>query len=296
MKKLNILILILILLFCSFHSFLIFSSDKIEKINYPNKFGIWLWFIEDTSFKSHEELANFLSKLGIRRIYIKVGDGSYNPNEWPEINDNKLSYIYNKFGIEVWAWSYNYPKNEADQAKNLYFAAKNGYKGYVIDIEDEFENQETYTEKLFNEFYLTKLKLRKEKIIDENFKIYCTTFSNPSEKNIYINIIDKYVDGFMPQTYFEEWGESFLKNFSLKDYEYWIDKINQEFRNLGCTKPIYHIFSILKGKLPADLISKLLIKGGKESSLWRIPSKENNEIINLIKNINWYYRFDLFSF
>lgn len=260
-----------------------------------NKFGIWLWFIEDTPFNSHEELALFLSNLGIKRIYIKVGEGKYNPDKWPEIVYNIIPNTYLKYGIEPWAWSYNYPGNEKEQAKNLYFAAKIGYKGYVIDIEDEFENRKNETEKIFKEFLNTKQELLKKNIIDNNFKFYCTTFSNPKEKNIFINIIEKYVDGFMSQTYFEEWGENYFK-----DYKLWIDEINKEYLNLGCTKPVFHIISILKGKIPINILNDIISYAGKETSIWRIPSKNNKDInykliIDIIKGINWNYKFSIFN-
>lgn len=94
-----------------------------------NKFGVWLWYIEGTGM-THAELAQRLSALGVKRIYIKVADGPADcVFNWPEGCDLDIPKTYKKYGIECWAWSYNYPGDEMNQADALYNAAYVGYDG-----------------------------------------------------------------------------------------------------------------------------------------------------------------------
>ena len=44
-----------------------------------NKLGTWLWYIEITGFDTHEELADSLVALGVKRVFVKVADGQPNP-------------------------------------------------------------------------------------------------------------------------------------------------------------------------------------------------------------------------
>ena len=87
-----------------------------------NKLGAWLWYIEITEFSTHTQIADTLASLGVKRIYVKVADGQPNPAIWPELNDSSLVNAYRSRGLEVWAWSYNYPGNSSAQAQALYLA------------------------------------------------------------------------------------------------------------------------------------------------------------------------------
>jgi hypothetical protein len=114
------------------------SSDATSR-NINNQLGRWLWYLEGTGYTTHSALATKLQTLGVKRIYVKVADGGYSPSSWPEVDDAALVNAYKAQGIEVWAWSYNYSGNEANQTKVLTQAAKAGYEGYVTDIEIEFD-------------------------------------------------------------------------------------------------------------------------------------------------------------
>ena len=103
-----------------------------------NHFGAWIWKIDYTNL-SHAQLADKLKALGVKRVYIKVSDGRHEANKFPELNNKHTVEIYKNRGLEVWAWSYNYPDNEAEQATVLTRAAKTGYAGYVLDLEIEFD-------------------------------------------------------------------------------------------------------------------------------------------------------------
>jgi Secretion system C-terminal sorting domain len=231
-----------------------------------NKLGAWLWYIEITGFQTHAQIADKLSSLGIKRIYVKVADGVHNPAIWPELTNTALVNAYKSRGLEVWAWSYNYPNNPTGQANALYKAAETGYQGYVVDVEMEFDGMTSQVSNLFSAFAAKKTQAIADNKADSTFKLYCTTWGNPVLHNFSINLIDPHVDGFMPQTYVEAWGPSYVNNL-----EYWIQVTNDEYAQLGATKPIHHINALEDGAMTAAQIDQYIAKAGPETSLWRIP-------------------------
>ncbi|MEM9546671.1 MAG: T9SS type A sorting domain-containing protein [Bacteroidota bacterium] len=252
-----------------------------------NQLGVWMWYLEITEFDTHDELADSLAKMGIKRIYVKVADGTVNTNIWPELVDVSVVEAYHNAGLEVWGWSYNYPNNSEAQAEALYIAAQTGYDGFVIDVEMEFDNNPTTTEDLFHAFYNARKQAIAEQIIDEKFKIYCTTWGNPKDHLFAIDKIDPYVDGFMPQTYVEIWGQTYLDNIT-----YWIEEGNKEYAELGATKPIHHIAAMESGVMSSEQVNEFIAASGAETSIWRIPGGGTPlSIWNDWNDIEWSFDF-----
>lgn len=230
-----------------------------------NALGVWLWHVETTGF-DHEVLAQNLAARQIKRIYVKVADGRVNTDSWPELIDEELINEYKQAGLEVWAWSYNYRNNYEAQAEALYQAAKTGYDGYVVDVEMEFDGQAAELNLIFQAFYDSRAKAIADGYASSDFMIYCTTWGNPKDHNYSIESIDPYVDGYMPQTYVEYWGQSYVDNIT-----YWINEGNKEYASLGATKPIHHLCSTAKGIMTPELIDEFISASGPETSLWRVP-------------------------
>ncbi len=230
-----------------------------------NQLGVWLWHVEDTGF-SHEVLATNLSQRDIKRVYVKVADGRIDSSRWTELVDTELIRDYKEHGIQPWAWSYNYRNNYADQAQAIYYAAKTGYSGYVVDVEIEFDGRATLLDSLFRAFHLAKQKAIADNHAATDFQLYVTTWGNPRDHNYSIRNIDPYVDGFMPQTYVEYWGPNYVD-----DITFWIEEGNQEYLELGATKPIHHIASTATGVMTSELIDEFIAASGPETSLWRVP-------------------------
>ncbi|MBK7807322.1 MAG: T9SS type A sorting domain-containing protein [Saprospiraceae bacterium] len=259
------------------------AIDAIGQNNACNKLGVWLWYLEITGYQSHDLLAEKLKSLEIKRVYVKVADGKVNTTIWPELTDKSVVDAYKKKGIEVWAWSYNYPGNDSLQAEALYLAIKTGYQGYVVDVETEFDNKTIELRNIFSSFDNAKRRATNDQIAPDDFKLYATTWGNPKDHNFKIAEIDPFVDGYMPQTYVENWGNTYINNISK-----WIEEGNKEFRLLGATKPIHHIISTEKGILSASQINNFFDNSGGESSIWRIPGADVPQSIwNTWQNINW---------
>ena len=251
------------LFFILFSTFLVSLKAQNEDCNH---LGVWLWHFETTQYPTHGGLADRLKSMGIKRIYVKVADGGVNTTVWPELIDKDLVNAYKERGLEVWAWSYNYQGNEENQAKAIYEAAKTGYDGFVIDIEIEFNGESIALQSLLTEFDKEKHKAIAEGFADEHFKLYVTTWGNPELHNYRIDIIDRFVDAFMPQTYVEEWGQPHLSNIPAC-----IEEVQLEYESLGATKPLHHILSTARELLGPDQINTFFSLSGPETSLWRIP-------------------------
>lgn len=231
-----------------------------------NELGAWVWHLELTGMNSHSQLAKNLSGYGIKRAYVKVSDGRVDTSRWTEMVDHELVEAYKDQDLQIWGWSYNYVGNDSLQAQALYHAAKSGYDGYVIDVEMEFDGNPLGLFNLFFAFDQAKQRALNEGLIDENFKVYCTTWGNPKDHNYSISVIDPYVDAFMPQTYVEQWGLGFITNL-----EYWIDQGNMEYIELGATKPIHHIVAMQDEILIASDVNRFIPVSGPETSVWRVP-------------------------
>jgi hypothetical protein len=253
---------------------------KAAPVTGENQLGAWLWKIEYAEM-THEELADALAQIGVKRIYIKVcdgsafyTDGSLKCDKWPELCTAVTPDIYHQRGIQAWAWSYNYPGTvvyAGNQAEALYRAAKLGYDGYVLDLEAEFDDGEAAPlEMLLQAFHDARLQAREEGLIDQDWPLYETTYGWMKYHSIRLDVMDPYVDGHMPQAYIEYWST-------------WFDQPAQaaqafacEYRSLGAAKPIHSIVSFEHGDnalgyMTAAKLNAFFQAAGPEASLWRIP-------------------------
>lgn len=273
---------ILLFLFL-FHSL----STLYAQNNKCNTLGAWMWYIEATTCKTHSELADSLKKLNVKRIYLKVADGQ-SFSKWPELTDKTVVKAYKDKGLEVWGWTYNYPKNEAAQAEAIYLAAKTGYEGFVVDVEAEFDGDSLGLYKIFEAFDKRKQAAIKDGFAKKNFELRVTTWGNPKDHKFNIKAMEPFVSAYMPQTYVEQWGPSYIKNL-----EKWIDAGVAEYKALGAKKPIHHIVAAeygtgTKDAITAADVNKYLLKAGGETSIWRVPGGDvPAKNWELWRGINW---------
>ncbi|RHW76489.1 C39 family peptidase [Colwellia sp. RSH04] len=232
-----------------------------------NRLGAWLWYIdEDGLNKSHTQLANELSAMGVKRVFIKIADDTSNCSLFTDACSTTTTNIYKNKGIEPWAWSYNYPGDDVAQADALYKAAQYGYVGYVLDVEVEFNNTSAALHNIFQAFESAKQDAINAGLINASFPIGATTWSNPISQGMNVGIIDQYVDFHMPQTYVEVWGASYMAN-----PKQWIEAGNSEYRTLGANKPIWHIVSTEYDNITSSQLSRFIDVAGPNTSIWRVP-------------------------
>lgn len=257
-----------------------FGYSQSEKCN---NLGVWLWHIEGTEYPTIVNLANDLSELGVKRVYVKVADGSIDSLFWTEIINRDIVEVLLQHDIEPWAWSYNYPGNEAKQAEALRVAAQTGYKGYVLDLEMEFDGNAIDLLNLTKHFHDVRDSVLLEGIVQDSMPIYLSTWGNPEDHNFQVHVADPFVDAFMPQTYLENWGLSYLD-----DPAFWVNIGNEEYRELGATKPIHHIISMEHGNVTADHVNAFFTASGSNSSIWRIPGSGTPPSIREVwESVDW---------
>ncbi|WP_269530819.1 C39 family peptidase [Chitinimonas sp. BJYL2] len=239
-----------------------------------NKLGAWLWYIDEIG-KTHDQVADELAVMGVKRVFIKIADGKQACSLFKDACDTRTLAAYKSRGIEPWAWSYNYPTDaakgatyDAEQADALYQAAKVGYVGYISDLEVEFDRKSVELESLLKAFRAAQAKASQEKWIASDFPFGVTTWGNPKDHGFRIDIVDQYVDFHMPQTYVEVWGSSYMNAIPK-----WIEAGSCEYRELGAKKPIWHIVSTEYDEISPAQLNEFIQHAGPNSSIWRIPGK-----------------------
>ena len=249
-----------------------------------NKFGAWLWYIDEQGLnRTHTQLADELAALGVKRIFIKIADGTQNCNLFSDACSSTTTNIYKSRGIEPWAWAYNYPNSYTAQADALYYAAQYGYVGFVSDVEVEFNNTTTALHNLFQAFTDARTDAQSAGLADSSFAIGATTWGNPADQGMNVGIIDQYVDFHMPQTYVEVWGSSYMA-----DPAYWIEVGDCEYRQLGAQKPIWHIVSTEYDQITPAQIEAFMSAAGPNTSIWRVPGGSVPQAVwNDWGNVNW---------
>jgi hypothetical protein len=248
------------------------------------KWGAWIWTIDQHRkvASNHAEMAQHLAKMGVKRVYIKIADGNRGAvpgMDFPD-DDPKVAAAYKARGIEPWAWAYNYPTTRfsaASQADFLYKAAKMGYRGFVADVEGEFERAAKPAAEvgaLFSAFADARKRAQAEGLTSKGFGFYATTFGWISQHAaMNVGIMDRYVDAHLPQTYTVFWGSN-----SMASPKSEIARITQQYRDAGATKPIHHIASIeysVSGgttrQLSAAQLQSFMDAAGNEASIWAVP-------------------------
>ncbi|GAB3020573.1 C39 family peptidase [Bowmanella dokdonensis] len=249
-------------------NFYLSVKAQLEQGSEPvNRFGAWLWYIDEPGVnKTHTQLADELAAMGVKRVFIKIADGTNNCGLFSDVCSTQTANTYRSRGIEPWAWSYNYPGNETAQADALFYAAQYGYVGFVLDVEVEFNNTSTALHSLFQAFQVARNDAIAAGYADAGFKIGATTWSNPIDQGMNVGIIDQYVDFHMPQTYLEVWGAPYMAAAKT-----WIEAGSCEYRQLGANKPIWHIVSTEYDDITSAQLTAFMDAAGPNASIWRVP-------------------------
>ncbi|WP_394172971.1 hypothetical protein [Thalassotalea litorea] len=248
-----------------------------------NKLGVWLWYIDEAGLVKgdHQSMAKYLADLGVKRVFIKIHDINYFYEDnaitftdagvscgvWQDACEPSNLQYYKNMGIEPWAWTYNDIGNTAVQVDMLEAAIAIGYQGFVMDIEVEFDHNPDALE--------TIMKAHRDALndavnagdTDASFLLGVTSWGNPKDHGMAIDIIDQYADFHMPQTYVEKWGltNQIKETIALGDCEY---------QTLGATKPVWHIVSHEDKVLSVEQLNEFIRYAGPNASLWRIHTPE----------------------
>ncbi|MBY6188952.1 hypothetical protein KUV22_00770 [Microbulbifer agarilyticus] len=256
-----------------------------------NKLGAWIWYIDEAGLVrgDHASMAQYLAGLGVKRVFIKISDINYqweankitfqgddvDCGVWQDACEPENLQFYRDAGIEPWAWTYNDVHSFAEQADMLEAAVRVGYAGYVLDIEEEYNGVSDDLHTLLSA-HRNRLETLGD-IVSENFLLTATSWGNPQYHGMRIDIIDEYVDAHMPQTYIEKWGSDFIL-----DIPGTIAQGDCEYRELGATKPVWHIVSHEDKLLTADQLNEFVRHAGPHASVWRMSSDYLQEEIEAV--------------
>ncbi|RHW76480.1 hypothetical protein [Colwellia sp. RSH04] len=258
-----------------------------------NKLGAWLFYIDEPGLVKgdHQAMAKYLAEMGVKRVFIKIHDINYNYQSnaitfdgdsvncgvWQDACEPSNLAFYVNEGIEPWAWTYNDISQLSAQTDMLYAAAKVGYTGYVMDVEVEFDGKKEQLETLMSAHRDKLNEAVNEGLIDDSFLLGVTTWGNPADHQMAIDVIDQYADFHMPQTYIEKWG-------TQNDIQGTIEQGDCEYQNLGATKPIWHIVSHEDGILDSVKLNEFIEHAGPNASIWRMHTPE---LAVDIEQVNW---------
>lgn len=245
-----------------------------------NKYGAWLWYADQVG-KTHTQIADDMAAIGVKRIVIKIGNGRRNCDRYPDVCSSAVSAIYKSRGIEPFTYSYNYPNDastgltdaqyHALQADALTQSATYGYMGHILDIEAEFDGVTVQLEDMLKTFNTVYASVKTAAGTTAGFSMGATSWGNPKDHNMRMDLIDKYVDFHMPQTYVEQWASNARLGYCFSDTRKCIDAVNKEYRSLGAIKPIWHIIAIEKNTISATQLAAFFEASGPNTSIWRIP-------------------------
>ena len=252
-----------------------------------NKYGAWLWYADQLG-KTHTQIADDMASIGVKRIIIKIGDGRRNCDRYTDVCNSAVPAIYKSRGIEPFTFSYNYTNdastgvNDAQyhalQAVALTQSIQYGYMGHIIDIETEFDGVSGQLEDMLKAFRGAYTTAQTPGGLTESFAIGATTWGNPKDHSMRVDLIDKYVDFHMPQTYVEQWASNTRLGYCFSDTRLCIDAVNKEYRSLGVTKPIWHILAIEKNTISPTQLAAFFEASGPNTSIWRIPDGGANGV------------------
>ena len=263
-----------------------------------NKLGAWLWYASRTG-KTHTQIADELKAIGVKRIFIKISDGRRSCELYPDVCDASVAALYKARGIEPWTWSYNYPNGAgtgltdtqyyAKQAEGLTQSVKYGYVGHVLDIEVEFDGKGQPVEDLMVAFRDARAAAKLAGQAGPTYLMGATTWGNPKAHAMRVDLIDKYVDFHMPQTYLEEWANGNVASNFLLEPRKWVDAGNKEYRDLGAKKPIWHIVSTDRNVITKEQLAAFVDAAGPNTSIWSIPdgSEVKFSVLEKWKTLDW---------
>jgi hypothetical protein len=165
--------------------------------------GLWIWDFEKNA-PTPERAAALAAKWGVRRVFIKSGNGA-EKSRWARNFQPKNLAPFLAKGLEVWGFGYFYPGNVADADGRRWgtleaqvdattaITLQPGVTGLVVDAEIEFEGKQAEATKL--------CALLRAKLGDR--KLAYTTFGwlAPHPKFPFEELDAGCGDAFLPQVY-----------------------------------------------------------------------------------------------
>lgn len=241
---------------------------RVTDLNRGNHLGVWSEGLSGTGLDSHAELAERLATHGIKRLYLKVAEGSADCDLWPDNCDPEVPAAYHAEGVEVWAYGVARPSDPEIQALALTLAADVGYDGYVIHLGADWSGQTdglTYLLQAFRMEYDESIEADR---VPDAWPLWVSVPGDAPSTDFALDTLSTYVTGYLPRVYGAEGGVDVTT-----DPQGAIEAVRCAFRDAGVTLPMHVVGDSTSGELSAAESDTFLTTAGEEGSLWKVPDE-----------------------
>jgi hypothetical protein len=210
--------------------------------------GMWVWQLK----KCGKNPALLLQSLGVRRVYLKVSDGTKSFKQNTGLAGKDFVERCSLAGIEVWAWAYNYDKSIQRQAEVLLREAKSiNADGIILNTERAFVDGDEWDE--------TALDGLLDAAVSTQRHVGLSSYRQPQFfPDFPWHVLSRYPSVFaMPQVYFLKQAETSAKRVA-KSIKAWSAIGNPVIATLGAWEPKNTPVGIQAG---ADTVHMLAEKG-----------------------------------
>ena len=249
------------------------AIDVLPDPNQLNQLGAWLHggVLADPGYQ-HEEYAERLASVGVKRVYIEGGQGEPDCAAWPDLCDHDVTNLWRARGIEPWVWfRADAGVQGAAQAEMIRDAVTAGYQGIVVDIGAEYADDVDGVQSLLAGMLFVRSQCDTTGLhLGGNFPIYLATPGHPEDQGLPISTLEGAVDGYVPRTDMAVWTVD-----EQSDPAALANRLICAWSDAGATKPVHHTIDLVLGDLSA--LDPFLRLSGRETSLYRVPVPDGSD-------------------
>lgn len=239
---------------------------RLTDLNRENDLGVWLEGLGGTGYDTHADLAARLAPLGVKRVFLKVADGSADCEVWPDNCDPDVPAAWHAAGIQVWAWSVVRPRDADIQALALTLAADTGYDGYVVHLAPEWADQTAGFDAVFQAFKRELDESITADRVPDAWELRASIPADAAEAGWDLAALDGWVTAVHPRLEEAE---------AAADPAGAVEAARCALRDGGLTVPLHPMVDTTGGSLGAAGLDALFAAAGREGSAWKVPAADD---------------------
>lgn len=257
-------------------------DTRVTVLERENRLGVWLESVDATGL-THEDLAATLAALGVKRVYIQVGEGNTSCEAFPEICDATIPAAYHALGIEAFAWSRPSENAPSSPANIITLASDIAYDGFVVFLDAGWGGQSQAMAEMGQAARTAVNTAIENRRAFPGWPLYVMATAAATAEELRVDLLDSYVDGYLPRVYVEQAGGDWLADPAAA-----VAATTCDYLAAGATQEIHPVVDSLTGTLDAAGINAFLGAAGAGGSLWAVPpSGDPSGILTLWTGIDW---------